>query len=84
MTTPLACNLPNQETMSVIEEKEDTGMVESSLMGSIDTRYLDNGLQKFINQIFLEKNVCFTFLHCNLMFVNAVKLYVKAEKSYKC
>lgn len=38
MTTPLACNLPNQETMSVIEEKEDTGMVESSIMGSIDTR----------------------------------------------
>jgi hypothetical protein len=38
MTTPLAYNLPTHDSMSMIEEKDDSMMVEASLIGSIDTR----------------------------------------------
>jgi hypothetical protein len=38
MTTPMAYNLPTQDNMSMIEEKDDSLMVEQSLMGSIDTK----------------------------------------------
>ena len=38
MTTPMAYNLPTQDSMSMIEEKDDSMIVEQSLMGSIDTK----------------------------------------------
>ena len=40
MTTPMAYNLPTQDSMSMIEEKDDSLIVEASLMGSIDTRFV--------------------------------------------
>jgi hypothetical protein len=39
-TLMMASNLPTQTELTLLDDKDDSVMVEASLMGSIDTRYL--------------------------------------------